>query len=362
MLPIVIQLDLFALSATLLGLGMTTFQLYWAHSDIRARDLGTMAVLGDVQTINFSSPAGEFTVSTASRTHDSSTGADLEGLDYNPVKSSRKIYVDQEQDQRQHRVHKEPGHRKSSLKRHYGRWLMCLFMFVAYAYVCALAQGWTKVLAMAPYASTGALSGNWALVLAMSAVIACVDAHPLLPDYTAQNERGSDTAASPNTMEDSSAQNSEPGPKPNGTSWGPWVTLAIIILGFAGGAEAWAYFNSGRSRQIRAMVYVGVFTLVVAMVPMIFHQVGGIEAALNGPLWALWADTHVNFVLRGALLLRNDQAGYLSPLGYVAVLAVLSHLVFSTADKPNSRLYTTLTTFAVTVLQDVGLTALLNEP
>jgi len=61
-------------------------------------------------------------------------------------------------------------------------------------------------------------------------------------------------------------------------------------------------------------------------------------------LVALWAGAHLNLVLCGALLLRYDLAGYDSPLGYVAVLAVLSHLIFFTADKPNSRLYTTLTT------------------
>jgi hypothetical protein len=313
------------------------------------------------QTIKSSSPACESTVPEASRNHDSSTGDDLKGLDYYPVKSGQTTYVDQEQDQGQHHVRKESGHCKASLKSRYGQWLVWLFMLVAYAYMSALAQGWAQVLAMAPYAGTGALSGNRVWVLAMFAVIACVDARPLPPNYTAQNGRGSDPAASSNKMENASAQNSEPGPNIHGTSWVPWVTLAIIIIGVAGGAEAWVYFNSGRSRQIRAMVYVGVFTLVIAMVPMIFHQVGGIEAELNGPLWALWAGAHVNFVLRGALLLRNDQAGYLSPLGYVAVLAVLSHLVFSIADKPNSRLYTTITTLVVTVLQDVGLRAFSGE-
>jgi hypothetical protein len=59
-------------------------------------------------------------------------------------------------------------------------------------------------------------------------------------------------------------------------------------------------------------------------------------------------------VLRGALLVRHEQVGYLSPLSYVGVLAVFSHLIFSAADKQNSRLYTILITLAVTSLNMLG--------
>lgn len=95
---------------------------------------------------------------------------------------------------------------------------------------------------------------------------------------------------------------------------------------------------------------------------MVLHKAGGIEAEVKGLLLALWVGGHLNFVLRGAILVRHEQVGYLSPLGYVGVLAVFSHLIFSAADKQNSRLYTTLITLAVTGLQDVGIRASLGGP
>jgi hypothetical protein len=108
---------------------------------------------------------------------------------------------------------------------------------------------------------------------------------------------------------------------------------------------------------MRVMGYVCVFTLVVAAAPMVVHQAGGIEVELKDPLLALWAGVHLDFVLRGALLLLHEQAGYLSLLGYVGVLAVSSRLVFSAADEQDSRIYATLANLAVTILQGVGLRA-----
>jgi hypothetical protein len=313
------------------------------------------------QTTEFYTPACESTAPEAGRNHDSSTGDDLKGLDYSPIGLDQKIYVDHKQDRRPHHVRKESGHCKVSPGWQYGQWLMCLPIMVACAFTGADSQDWTWALAMAPYASTNILPRSCTRVLAFFAMIACTNARALPPYRSAQSGQESDTAISSDAIEAASVQNSDSDLNTHGARWITWVTLFIISVGVAGGAEACVYFRRERSRQIRVMVNVGVLTLVIAAVPMIFHQAGGIEAELNGPLWALWAGAHVNFVLRGALLLRNDQAGYLSPLGYVAVLAVLSHLVFFTADKPNSRLYTTLTTFAVTVLQDVGLRAFFGD-
>lgn len=112
-------------------------------------------------------------------------------------------------------------------------------------------------------------------------------------------------------------------------------------------------FRGERVRQIRAVGSACVFTLAVAATPMMLHEAGGIEAEVKGPLLALWVDGHLNFVLRDAILVRHEQAGYFSPLGYVGVLAVVFHLRLSGADKQNSRLYTTLTTLVITSLQDV---------
>jgi hypothetical protein len=294
--------------------------------------------------------------------HDSGHDGDLEGVGCNTSGSNHKNHVDQSQNPKASHFSLGYGYLEARIGRQYGQYSICLLTAIAYAHLGALAQGWTQALAMTPYTSAGALLGSWLRVLTMSAMIACANARALPPNYTGQSGRGSDTAVSLNAMENASAPNSAPDPKTHGTSWGPWVILAIILVGLLGGAEAWANIRGERGRQIRVMGYVYVFALVVAAAPMVLHQAGGIEAELNGPLLALWAGAYLNFVLRGALLLRNDQAGYLSPLGYVAVLAVLSHLVFSTADKPNSRLYTTLTTLAVTVLQDVGLRASFGVP
>lgn len=294
--------------------------------------------------------------------HDSGHYGDLERVGYSTSDSNHKVCLDQIQSLKASHPCSGSGYFKASFKRQYGQYSISLLTMVAYAHLGVLAQSWTQVLAMAPYTSAGALSRSWVRVFAMSAMIACANARALPPNYTSQIGRGSDTAMSSNTIENASAPNGEPDPKTHGTSWGLWVTLAIVIVGLLGGAEAWATIRGERGRQIRIMGYVFVFTLVVAAAPMVLHQAGGIEAELNGPLLALWTGAHLNFVLRGALLLRHEQAGYLSPLGYIGVLAVLSHLVFSTAGTPNSRLYTTLTTLAVTVLQDVGLRASFGIP
>lgn len=206
---------------------------------------------------------------------------------------------------------------------------------------------------MAPYASVSPFFQSWIRVFAMTAMIACADARALPPYHLAQVGSGSDAAVSSDDLGKVSPLNREPSPGTHGTDWSLWANLAIASVSVLGGVEAWATFMGERVRQIRIMGYVFVFTLVVAAATMVLHQAGGID----GPLLALWAGAHLNFALRGALLLRHEQAGYLSPLGYVGVLAVSSHLVFSLADRQNSRLYTTLATLAVTVLQDVGLKA-----
>ena len=80
----------------------------------------------------------------------------------------------------------------------------------------------------------------WVRVLAMSTMIAYADARALPPHYSSGTGGGSDTASSPNAMENASAPNGGPDPKTHGTSWGLWVTLAIVVIGLLGGAEAWA--------------------------------------------------------------------------------------------------------------------------
>jgi hypothetical protein len=289
--------------------------------------------------------------------HDSNHVDDLKRVGCSTSESNRNTHVNQSQNPKASHSFLGSGYLEAWVGSQYGQYSIYLLAMVAYAHMGALAQGWTQALAMTPYPSATALPGSWVRVLAMSTMIAYADARALPPHYSSGTGGGGDTASSPNAMENASAPNGEPDPKTHGTSWSLWVALAIVFIGLLGGAEAWATIRGERGRQIRIMGYVFVFTLVVAAAPMVLHQAGGIEAEVNGPLLALWAGAHLNFVLRGALLLRHEQAGYLSPLGYVATLAILSHLVFSTADKPNSRLYTTLTTLAVTVLQDVGLRA-----
>jgi hypothetical protein len=243
-----------------------------------------------------------------------------------------------------------------------GQYSVFLLMMLAYAHMGALAQSGTQALAMAPYVSASAFLMSWIRVLAITAMIAQADGRALPPYHSAQIGSGSNTAISSNDLGNDSPPKREPGPESHGTNWGLWVTLAIAFISLLGGAEAWATFRGERVRQIRAMGYVCVFTLAVAAAPIVLHEAGGIEAEVKGPLLALWAGGHLNFVLRGATLVRHEQAGYLSPLGYVGVLAVLSHLVFSAADKQNSRLYTTLTTLLVTILQDVGIRASFGGP
>lgn len=236
-----------------------------------------------------------------------------------------------------------------------GQYSACFLTLVAYAHVAALAQSCTQTLAMAPYASISVFLRSWIRVLAMTTMIAYADARALPPYYSAHTEPGSDTVVSPDGLGRVSLSNKEAGLETHGTSWSLWVTLAIAFVSLLGGAEAWATLEGGRVRRIRATGYACVFTLVVAAAPMVLHEAGGIEAEVKGLLLALWVGGHLNFVLRGAILVRHEQVGYLSPLGYVGVLAVFSHLIFSAADKQNSRLYTTLITLAVTGLQDVGI-------
>jgi hypothetical protein len=145
-------------------------------------------------------------------------------------------------------------------------------------------------------------------------------------------------------------------------NWSGWVTFGIFLVACAGGFVAWVLIENERKRRIRVMVNLGAFAPFIAMAPLVFHQAGGIEAEVNGPLWALWIGFHFNFVFQGALLLRNVRVGYTSPLIYIAILAILSHLVLSTTDKQSSRLYTTLITLAVTYFQDVVLRALFGDP
>jgi hypothetical protein len=167
----------------------------------------------------------------------------------------------------------------------------------------ALAQSGTHALTMASYASVSTFPGKkWIRVLAMTAMIAYADARALPPYHSAQIGSGSDTAISSNDLGNDSPPEREPGLESHGTNWSLWVTLAIAFISLLGGAEAWSTFRGERVRQIRAMGYVCVFTLAVAATPMVLHEAGGIEAEVKGPLLALWAGGHLNFVLRGAIL------------------------------------------------------------
>jgi len=294
--------------------------------------------------------------------HDGNYVDDLERVGCITSESNRKTHMNQSQNPKASHSFSGSGYMKAWVESQYGQYSICLLAMVAYIHMGVLAQGWTQALAMTPYPNAAALPRSWVRVLAMSTMISYANARALPPHYPSGTGGGSDTAISPNAIENASAPNGESDPETHGTNWSLWVALAIVFIGLLGGAEAWATIRGERGRQIRIMGYVFVFTLVVAAAPMVLHQAGGIEAELNGPLLALWTGAHLNFVLRGALLLRHEQAGYLSPLGYIGVLAVLSHLVFSTADTSNSRLYATLTTLAVTVLQDVGLRASFGIP
>jgi hypothetical protein len=133
--------------------------------------------------------------------------------------------------------------------------------------------------------------------------------------------------------------------------------IIIICIAVFWALVALASFRGGREHCIRAMGYICVFTLVAAAAPIVLRQAGGIEADVGGPLWVFWTGAYLNFVLRGALLVRHDQAGYLSPLFYIGTVAVSLSLVFVTADPQSSRLYTTLVALSITILHDVGLRA-----
>jgi hypothetical protein len=252
--------------------------------------------------------------------------------------------------------------------RKYGQSSLGVLTTVACAIICANAQGWTapgwtEVLPMIVCAGAGTFSGHWTpvLLLVLSAMIVCTDALVVPPYPHTQGAGGSDTAISLDIIENASAPNSESDFKTPGTPWSTWATLGILLVGVAGGVEVWTTLKKGRERLIHAMFHIYILTLVVAAAPMILHQAGGIETEVNGPLWALWAGAHLNFVLRGALLLRNKKIGYPSPLAYVGILAILWHLVFLAAGEQSSRLCATVATLAITFLQHFVLRAVYGE-
>jgi hypothetical protein len=276
--------------------------------------------------------------------------------------SNHKTYKSQQQNQSPSHSYLGTDHRRALLGRECGQYFVCWLTMLAYVHMSALAQSWTPAFAMFMYASAGAFFKSWSRVLVMTAMIAYADARALPPYHPAQIGSGSDTANSSSDNGNVGPPNRDLGLETNRASWSLWATLAIVFISLLYGTEAWVTFSGERVRRIRAMGYICVFALATAATPMVLHGAGGIEAEVKGPLLALWAGGHFNFVLRGAILVRHEQAGYLSPLGYLGVLAVLSHLIFSAADKQNSRLYATLTTLAVTVLQDVGLRASFGGP
>jgi hypothetical protein len=200
------------------------------------------------------------------------------------------------------------------------------------------------------------------LVLVLSPLFVYTDARAVPPYPLAQGAGGSDTGISPDIMEKASAPNNGSDSKTPGTSWSTWVTLGVLLVGITGGVEGWKNFKKGPERLRKAMLYIFVFTLVIAAVPVMLHQAGGIETEVIGPLWALWAVAYLNFVLRGALLLRNEDIGYLSPLAYVGILAILSPLVFLAVGEQSSRLCTTVITSGVTVVQYFVLRAVYGGP
>jgi hypothetical protein len=227
-------------------------------------------------------------------------------------------------------------------------WIPVLAM-AAYANAETAPWNRTQMLGMAAYSNIHSLPKSWIRLLAISAVITYTDALLLSPHQSALNGSAgdmSDTGVSSDTKENNSF------PRITGL-----VIAFIAFTALLGGVTSLVAFRTARERKIHVMGYTCVLTLVIAAAPMVLHQAGGIDAEVNGPLWALWAGAYFNFVLLGVLLVRHEQFGYLSPLGYVGVVAVLSHFVFLAADKHSSRLYTTLVTLGVTIVQDFGLRA-----
>jgi hypothetical protein len=282
--------------------------------------------------------------------------------EHNTGWSNQEPHKSRNQDSKSSHFRSWTGYCKALFGGRCGKYSACLLTLVPYAHVSAIAQSWTQDLTMAPYASVSPFFQSWICVFAMTAMIACADARALPLYHLAQVGSGSDAAVSSDDLGKVSPLNREPSPGTHGTDWSLWANLAIASVSVLGGVEAWATSMGERVRRIRDMGYVCVFTLAIAATPMVLHQTGGIDAEVKGPLLALWAGGHLNFLLRGAILVRHEQAGYGSPLGYLGVLAVLSHLIFSAADKQNSRLYATLTTLAVTILWDVGLRASFGDP
>lgn len=272
--------------------------------------------------------------------HDDNFG----GVEHYPSASEHETLAAQSEDAvpSHPRMRSGSGYFNASFIREYGQSFVCLLTMVAYAILRAIvydwtAHGWVQMPAMTTRASVGTFSGHWTRVLSLSAMILFADARALPPHRSARDTRGSDTAGS----------------ETHSTAWNLWVTVSLIFIGVVGGIAAWAFLNE-RARQIHAMFYVGAFTLVVAAAPVVLHQAGGIDAEINGPLWALWADLNVNFVLLGFMLVRKKQIGYPSPPIYISILAILWLFVFSATDKHNSRLYATLTTFLVTMFLDLA--------
>jgi hypothetical protein len=292
--------------------------------------------------------------------HDSDHDDSFEEVERYPSVSDHETLAAQAEDA-------EPGHRRREsgssyfeawFKSGYVQSFMCLFTIVAYVMLRAIVQDWTahglvQMPAMIACASAGTFSGHRTRVLSLFAMIVFADARTLPPYHPSQGMRESDTAVSLNTVGDPGPLNSESGSETHGAVWKLWVTVSLLLIGIAGGFAAWKFLNE-RARQIHAMFHVGAFTLVVAAAPVVLHQAGGIDAEINGPLWALWADFNVNFVLLGFMLVRKKQIGYPSPPIYIGILSVLWLFVFSATNKHNSRLYVTLTTFLVTIFLDLA--------
>ena len=201
--------------------------------------------------------------------------------------------------------------------------------------------------------------GAWVFAVLSMTRSAAASAVP--PHHLARGGHGADAADPWNNTNNAPASDNaagEPGSNPTSAKAGMVVAGILAGLTILGVIEALSGFRAARERRIHDMAYLCVAMLVSGAAHMVLEHAGGTEADVHAPLWIFWAGTHINFVVRGVLLLRQGHDGYLSPLLYVGAVAVLSQLVFSVAGEQTSRLYSTLFTLAVTVVHDTGLRAL----
>jgi hypothetical protein len=272
--------------------------------------------------------------------HDDSLDSNASESSHGRTRVLGETLVDQARDEGQKHSEPDPGCLGSwvrMLARGHGQALTWIYTVVAYAYV-----------------SSRVFSGSLIGLLVVSATARCADARAISQGHSARNGQGSADGVSRVSDDDISLSDRKLNLEHLAMKTRPLTVLPITCIAILSGLVALASFRGGREHRIRVMGYICVLTLVASAAPMVLHQAGGAEAEVSGPLWVFWTGAYLNFVLRGALLVRHGQAGYLSPLVYTGTVAMFLGFVFLAADAQSSRLYTTLITLLITVLHDVG--------